>query len=95
MFKRKQAPPQEVKKGKFEIEQDGRVAYLEYTIAGNVLGLVHTEVPEELRGRGLASELAKSALQWARENHMKVDVICPSVAGYMEGHKEFSDLVLK
>jgi uncharacterized protein len=95
MFNRKKAPPQEVTKGRFEIEQDGRVAYLEYTIAGNVLGLLHTEVPEELRGRGIASELANSALKWARDNHMKVDVICPSVAGYMEHHKEFSDLLLR
>jgi uncharacterized protein len=94
MFNRKKAPPQEVTKGRFEIEQDGRIAYLEYTIAGNVLGLLHTEVPEELRGRGIASELANSALKWARENHMKVDVICPSVAGYIERHKEFSDLLL-
>jgi uncharacterized protein len=95
MFERKKAPHQEVTAGRFEIEQDGHVAYLEYTIAGNVLGLVHTEVPKELRGRGLASELANSALQFARENHMKVDVICPTVAGYLERHKEFADLILR
>ena len=94
MFGKKKETPQEVKAGRFEIEQDGHVAYLEYTIAGNVLGLVHTEVPAELRGRGLASELTKSAFEWARDNHMKVDVICPSVAGYLERHKQYSDLVL-
>ena len=94
MFGRKKEPPQEVKTGRFEIEQDGHVAYLEYTIAGNVLGLVHTEVPKELRGRGLASELAKSALEYARVNQMRVDVICPSVAAYVERHKEYSDLLL-
>ena len=95
MFRRKQVPQQEVTGGRFEIEQDGHVAYLEYTLAGNVLGLVHTEVPEELRGRGIASELAKSAFEWARENNKKVDVICPSVAGYIKNHKEYSDLILQ
>ena len=44
--------------GRFEIERDGKVAYLEYTIAGQVLGLVHTEVPDQLRGLGLAASLA-------------------------------------
>jgi len=95
MFGKKKDTPQEVTTGRFEIEQDGHVAYLEYTIAGDVLGLVHTEVPKELRGRGLASELAKSALEYARENQMRVDVICPSVAAYVERHKEYSDLLLQ
>jgi predicted GNAT family acetyltransferase len=95
MFERKQATPEEVKTGRFEIEQDGHTAYLEYTIAGDVLGLVHTEIPKELRGRGLASELAKSALDWARANNMKVDVVCPSVTGYIERHKEYGDLVMR
>jgi predicted GNAT family acetyltransferase len=94
LFERKKAEPQEVKKGRFEIEQDGHVAYLEYTISANILGLVHTEVPVELRGRGLASELATSAFRFAEENHMKVDVICPSVAGFLERHKEYEHLLM-
>jgi hypothetical protein len=60
-----------------------------------VLELLETEVPEALRGKGMASSLAKTALEWARENHMKVDVVCPSVAGYLKTHPEYSDLVLR
>jgi predicted GNAT family acetyltransferase len=92
---RRKLPEQKVTTGRLEIEQDGHVAYLEYTVAGNVLGLVHTEVPKELRGKGLASELAKAAFEWAREHEMKVDVICPSVADFLDRHKEYSDLVLR
>jgi predicted GNAT family acetyltransferase len=95
LFRRDKKAPQEVKTGRFEIERDGQVAYLEYTITGNILALTHSEVPEPLRGRGLASELAKSALDWARENHMRVDVVCPSVSDYLERHKEYSDLILR
>lgn len=86
---------EQVTNGRFEIEQDGHIAYLEYNLTGKVLQLIHSEVPEALRGRGLASELAKSALDWARENRVKVDVICPSVAAYLEKHPEYSDLVLR
>ena len=75
---------QEVRNGSFEIEQDGQVAHLDYSVEGNVVALLHTEVPEELRGQGLASRLAKQALDWARDHHMKVDVVCEFVAIYLK-----------
>jgi predicted GNAT family acetyltransferase len=90
-----QKPAQLVTTGRFELERDGQVAYLEYTLAGDILGLIHSEVPESLRGKGLASELAQTALEWARENHKKVDVVCPSVAGYLKEHPEYSDLIVR
>jgi predicted GNAT family acetyltransferase len=80
--------------GRFEFESDGQVAFLEYNLAGNVLQLIHTEVPEPLRGKGLAATLAASAFQWAREHGAKVDVICPYVAAYLKKHPEYSDLVM-
>jgi predicted GNAT family acetyltransferase len=91
---RKPQTPQKVTTGRFELEQDGQVAYLEYSMSGNVLGLIHTEIPDKLRGLGLASLLAENALRWARENNFKVDVICPSVQEYIGKHPEYSDLVL-
>jgi len=87
--------PQQVTNGQFEIEQDGSVATLEYALSGKVLELIHTEVPESMRGRGVAAELAESALQWARQHGVKVDVICPVVAGYVQKHPEYSDLLLR
>ena len=87
--------PQQVTTGRFEIEQDGRVAYLEYELSGSVITLSHTEIPKELRGKGLASELAKTALDWARERHLRVDVVCPSVAAYIERHPEYAALVMR
>ena len=94
MFGRSKPSPQQVTSGRFEIERDGHLAYLEYTLAGKVLTLIHSEVPAELRGQGVASGLAQSALEWAREHGVKVDVICPSVAAYLEKHPEYADLVL-
>ena len=95
MFSKRKSIPQPATSGRFEIGRDGHLAYLEYTLTGNILQLIHTEVPEALRGQGLASELAKSALDWAREHNVKVDVICPSVAAYLEKHPEYSDLVVR
>jgi uncharacterized protein len=94
-FQKHGQSPQQVLNGRFELERDGKTAYLEYNLAGNILQLVHTEVPAELRGLGLASELGKSALDWARENNAKVDVICTSVAAYMAKHPEYNDLLIR
>lgn len=84
-----------VTNGKFELERDGHVAYLEYNLTGNVLQLIHSEVPEALRGQGVGAELAHGALEYARENHLQVDVICTTVAAYLSKHPEYNDLVMR
>jgi uncharacterized protein len=91
---RKKPQPQWVTTGRFEIEQNGKTAYLEYSLSGGVLELTHTEVPEALHGAGLASSLAETALNWARERKLKVDVVCPSVQAYVDKHPEYGDLVM-
>jgi predicted GNAT family acetyltransferase len=92
IFHRKSKPSQLVTSGRFEIEQGGRVAYLEYSLAGNILELIHTEVPEELRHLGFASALAENALRYAREHNLKVDIVCPNVRRFVDQHPEYSDL---
>ena len=81
---------------KFEIEQDGQTAYLEFeTDTSGWMTLWHTEVPDALRGRGLATELARAAFEHARENHLRVDVICPSALHFLSEHPEYQPLVGK
>ena len=95
IFGHKKPAPQLVTTGRFELERDGHVASLQYTVAGHVLALLHTEIPDALRGSGIASTLAQTALDWARDHHLKVDVVCPFVAAFLETHPEYSDLVLR
>ena len=94
-FRKKPRDPQKVTSGRFEIERDGEVAYLEYSVGGGVLELIHTEVPEKLRGMGLASLLAETGLQYARDNKLKVDVVCPLVQGHVSKHPEYADLIMR
>jgi len=47
-----------------------------------------------LRHMSLASSLAETALQWAREHNLKVDIICTTVQHYVAKHPEYSDLVM-
>jgi hypothetical protein len=94
IFRHKPQSLQKVTTGRFEIERNGEVAYLEYSLSGNILELTHTEVPEKLRHMDLASDLAKSALDWARERNLKVDIVCSTVRHYVTNHPEYSDLVI-
>lgn len=69
----------EVKKerSKFFVELEGKQAKINFTLPQEgVIELVHTEVPEEFRGKGVAEEMAKAALQYSRENHLKVIPSC-------------------
>jgi predicted GNAT family acetyltransferase len=81
---------------RFELEENGETAYLEFELdKEGWITLWHTQVPEALRGRGIAGTLAKTALEYAREHQLKVDVICPLVASYIAKNPEFQDLVGK
>ena len=83
-------------KSRFDVEENGETAYLEFEVDNTGwMTLWHTEVPEALRGRGLAALLAKNALDYAREHQLKVDVVCPSVANYLSKHPEYQGLVGK
>jgi len=73
---------------RFEVTQDGKTAFLTYHRNGKRLALIHTEVPEALEGHGLASLLAKTALQYARDEDLTVVPICPFVRSYIERHPD-------
>src|ERR1700722_3755137 len=94
IFRRKPRAPQKVTMGRFEIERNGEVAYLDYSLAGDTLVLNHTEVPEKLRHMGLAAALAETALRWAREPKLEVGIGFPTVQEYIAKHPEYADIVV-
>jgi predicted GNAT family acetyltransferase len=51
---------------RFEAEVNGQLAVAEYIRAGEQIIFTHTEVPEELEGQGVASQLISTALDHAR-----------------------------
>jgi len=77
---------------RFEMDLDGHTAFSEYRRDGNVLTLLHTEVPKELNGRGIGSALVKGILELARAQQLKVVAVCPFVKGYLGKHPEYADL---
>lgn len=78
---------------RFEIQIDGFSAVAEYQIVGRSMIFTHTEVPPALRGQGIASRLAETALQAARERELEVVPLCPFITEYVRDHPEFHGLL--
>ncbi|HEX3662032.1 MAG TPA: GNAT family N-acetyltransferase [Acidobacteriaceae bacterium] len=88
--------PTPVTRSRFEIEQDGQTSYLEFDTDGHGwMTIWHTEVPEKQRGRGLAQELVTTAFRYAKDNDLKVDVVCPIAQHFIATHPEFQSRVHK
>ncbi|MCB0864382.1 MAG: N-acetyltransferase [Solirubrobacterales bacterium] len=80
--------------GRYELfADDRRAGHLSFRLQGDLIALDHTEVHDRYEGEGLASDLARRALDEARERGMGVLPFCPFVLGWMKRHPEYLDLV--
>lgn len=72
---------------------DGRESVCEYTaVDEKILNFWHTYVPPELRGRGIADELVRQALEDLLEKGYKVIPSCWFVRVYMDRHPRYHEL---
>ena len=63
--------------------------------APQVLQLLHTEVSEGLRGRGVGDALVTAAVEYARRNGDKIIPTCPFVRSWLARHPEYQDLTIE
>ena len=78
---------------RFELAVDGHVAAAHYERDGGVVTFVHTEVPAELGGKGIGSELIQGALDQVRADGLKAIAQCPFVKGWIGKHPDYADLL--
>jgi predicted GNAT family acetyltransferase len=78
---------------RFEVELPGEPAVLVYMLRPDLLVLMHTEVPPEFEGRGIAALMAKAALEFAKDSGLKVRSFCSYTTRYIERHKEYQELL--
>lgn len=64
-----------------------------YHVRGGRYVFVHTEVGDDYEGQGVGSALASFALDDVRSKGAKVVPLCPFIAGYIDRHPEYADLV--
>jgi len=73
---------------------EGRQSLLQYRLDGDVMTIVHTEVPAELAGHGIAADLMSSALEMARSRGWRVRLACSYARAFLQKHPEYADLLV-
>lgn len=81
------------KVNRFEVFESGQIGYIQYLIKDGVMDMIHTIVPRQLEGQGVGSALVKYALDFARDERLKVIPTCSFIQAYIERHKEYQDMV--
>jgi predicted GNAT family acetyltransferase len=81
-------------RGRYEARLDGRVVGVaDYYVTGDRVVFPHTQVEPALEGRGVASQLARQALDDARDRGQRVVPACSFFRVYLRRHPEDGDLI--
>ena len=79
------------KVGKFYATVEGQEAKIEYEKSGDVYDLLHTFVPEEQRGHGVAEQLVTGALEQIQRQGGKFVPTCPYIQGFLKHHPQYQE----
>lgn len=74
---------------------EGKTATLKYSLSadGKILDYYSTFVPPELRGRNIAQDIVKFALDYAKDNNYKVIPSCPFIKAYIDRNPEYEGIM--
>jgi predicted GNAT family acetyltransferase len=79
----------------FELFVDGQRSFIDYQQEGDVVYLVHTEVPDEQSGEGIAASLVEQTLAYLEENNLKAVPSCSYVHAFIKRHPEWDRIVAR
>jgi uncharacterized protein len=80
---------------RFETTVEGHTAYLDFRQKNGVIYLVHTFVPEPIRGRNVADQLARFALDFIKSQGLETRIYCEFIAIYVKRNKKYEDFIEK
>lgn len=79
---------------RYELHDDGGViGFTKYRRAEDKVVFIHTEVDDAYAGQGLASKLARFALEDVRASGRRIVPLCPYIASWLRKHHDFDDIV--
>lgn len=80
---------------RFELQVQDKSAFIDYSLEGQLVFLNHTEVPEELEGKGIAEALVEKTFRYLEENGLKVVPLCSYIQVFLKRHPEWNRLIEK
>ncbi len=78
---------------RFEAEVEGKLSVADYVLRDGEMIMTHTFTPPEVRGRGIAEKIVRAALEYARQQQLRVVPACSYVDIFIQRHPEFQSLV--
>lgn len=79
---------------RFEVNQDGHTAFVEYIPRQNHIVIFDIEVPKFLEGQGIGIELMNYTIQYARDNKLKIFPMHSLMTKFMSKNNKTHDLLL-
>jgi predicted GNAT family acetyltransferase len=79
----------------FELFVDGSRAFIDYKHKGDKVYLIHTEVPENLKGHGVAEAIVEKTFKYLEAHHYQLVPLCSYVQVYLKRHPEWNRLLAK
>jgi predicted GNAT family acetyltransferase len=76
-----------------ELWVDGKRSFIEYEIEGKNIYLLHTEVPSEQNGQGIAADLVQKSFAYLEEHNFKVIPACSYVRAFLKRHPDWERIV--
>ncbi len=85
----------DTKKGAFFVEENNKVlAEMTYVWAGTDRIIIdHTDVANELAGKGVGKQMVTKAVEFARQKNIKIIPLCPFAKSVFDKVKEFNDVL--
>jgi predicted GNAT family acetyltransferase len=77
----------------FELIIDGKRSFIDYKQKGDKIYLIHTEVPEELEGMGVAAAIVEKAFNYIEINHLTMVPLCVYIMAFLKRHPEWNRLL--
>lgn len=78
---------------RFEMSVGEHKAIIEYKQNPHTMVLLHTEVPQQLEGKGAATAIIEKVLKLVETNQQKLIPVCPFVVAYVKRHPEWNRIL--
>lgn len=78
---------------RFELEENGAIAFASYRRDDGVLVIPHVEAAYSLRGTGAAGRLMQGVMERVRAEGLKVRPLCGYARSWIQRHPEYRDLL--
>jgi len=78
---------------RFELKEDGHLAYAAYRRDADTLTIPYVESAPELRGKGTAGRLMEGVVAHARANNLKIVPICGYAVSWFQRNSSAGDVL--